>query len=219
MHRASGLFAQLGSPDNLRLAFCRASRGKSGKAEVIAFRADIEAHLKAMARELETGSLQLGGYRHFTIFEPKERIISALSFRDRVLQHAIINVCERYFEQFQIYDSYACRKGKGVDKCLARAQQYCRLYPWFLKLDVHKYFDTICHSVLLTLLEKRFKDKRLLSLFADIVLSYEVTPGRGIPIGNLTSQYFANHYLAWLDHELKDRWLVPGYVRYMDDML
>jgi hypothetical protein len=163
--------------------------------------------------------VSVGDYRRFKIWEPKERVICASAFREQVLHHALMNVCHPYFERVQIYDSYASRKGKGTYAALARAQAYNCQYAWFAKLDVRKFFDSIHHSVVQQQLARMFKDTRLLAIFADILNSYHVLPQRGVPIGNLTSQYFANHYLAGLDHFIKEILRMPAYVRYMDDMV
>lgn len=146
-------------------------------------------------------------------------MICAASFPERVLHHAIMNVCHPVFESFQIYDSYATRPGKGQYAALDRAKHYNKQYRWFCKLDVRKYFDSINHEILLQKLQHKFKDKVLLKLFSRIISSYELQPGVGIPIGNLTSQYFANFYLAFADHFIKEKLQVQAYVRYMDDMV
>lgn len=219
MRRAGGLYPKIAEPENLELAFWKAQRGKSARSDVREFRADLSANLRALREELLRGSVSVGNYRYFTIHDPKERVICAADFRERVLHHAIVNVCEPVFEKYQIFDSFACRKGKGLDACLARTREFCRKYRWFLKMDVHKFFDSVEHATLLRLLARRFKDEGILDLFSKIVLSYETSPGRGLPIGNLTSQYFANLYLGALDHQVKDVWRVPAYVRYMDDFV
>lgn len=219
MRRANNLYEQICEPENLRLAFWKAQKGKTTKASVQSFRKNLEGNLEQLHKEFVSGRMQLGNYIYFTIYDPKERMICAADFRERVLHHAVINICEPFFDAYQIYDSYACRKGKGVDAALRRAQCFCRRFDWYLKLDVHKYFDSIDHNKLLCLLDRRFKDERLMGLFSELIESYEVRSGKGIPIGNLTSQYFANLYLGALDHYLKERLQIKGYLRYMDDFL
>lgn len=219
MRRAGNLYHQIAEMENLEVAFWKAQRGKSGKSDVRIFREHLHENLQGLREELLSGDVRFCGYHTFMIRDPKERMICAVDFRERVLHHAIINVCEPVFESYQIYDSYACRKGKGMDPCLNRARSFCGKYGWYLKLDVHKYFDSVHHDILLRLLGRRFKDADLLHLFSRIVESYELEPDRGLPIGNLTSQYFANLYLGSLDHVVKEVWRVPGYVRYMDDMV
>lgn len=219
MKRAGNLYERIAEPENLRLAFWKAQKGKSAKPDVRLFAEKLEENLAALRRELLSGKVQVGDYHYFTIYDPKERVICAASFRERVLHHALINVCEPYFEAYQIRDSYACRKGKGLDAAIARLREFCGSCGWYLKLDVHKYFDTISHEILFHLLCRRFKDKALLCLMEQIIESYETLPGRGIPIGNLTSQYFANLYLGRLDHYVKETLRIRGYLRYMDDFV
>lgn len=219
MKRAGNLIERIADADNLRLAFWKASKGKRAKAEVSRFRADLDSRLRCLREQLLAASVPWGPYRRFMIFDPKERIICAAPFRDRVAHHAIINVIEPYFESYQIHDSYACRRGKGLDAALARAVDFCRAGHWYLKMDVRKYFDSIDHDVLKGLLRRRFKDALLLRLLEGIIESYATAPGQGVPIGNLTSQFFANHYLGLLDHYVKEALRCRRYVRYMDDFV
>jgi hypothetical protein len=130
-----------------------------------------------------------------------------------------MNVCEPLLEAYAIFDTYACRKGKGNRKALARAQHFARRHNWYLKLDIRKYFDSIDHGILLALLARRIKDKELLLLFAKLLDTYHTRPGRGMPIGNLISQHLANFYLGPFDHWIKEERRTKGYLRYMDDML
>ncbi|HAS81771.1 MAG TPA: reverse transcriptase [Verrucomicrobia bacterium] len=219
MKRAGGLYERIAEPENLHLAFWKARRGKDGKADVEAFRQNLDDEIECMRADLLAETMVWGRYHLFTIFDPKERIICAAPFRDRVLHHAIMNVCDPVFERYQIFDSYACRKGRGLHACLERARYYTRRHGWYLKLDVRKYFDSINHAILLQQIGDRFKDNRLVNLMASLLCTYATQPGQGLPIGNLTSQYFANHYLGRLDHLCKETLRVPGYVRYMDDIV
>ena len=214
MKRAGNLYQKISELSNLQLAFWRAQRGKSGREDVIRFRDNLDEELQQLALEIQNGTVAIGDYHYFTINDPKKRTICAASFRERVLHHAIMAVCDEEFERFQIYDSYASRKGKGVDACFKRTQEFCGKYRWFVKLDIHKFFDSVNHDILLRLLNRRFKDPRLLYLFSSIIDSYETTANCGIPIGNLTSQYFANLYLGQMDPLIKDEWKVPGYAIY-----
>jgi retron-type reverse transcriptase len=219
MKRAGHLIERIADADNLRLAYWKASKGKRAKVEVRRFRDDLNARLLGLRHDLLSGSAPWGPYRTFTVFDPKQRVICAAPFRDRVAHHAIMNVIEPYFDSYQIDDSYACRRGKGLDGALRRAVKFCHRGDWYLKMDVRKYFDSIDHGVLKRLLQRRFKDPALLGLLDGIIDSYATAPGRGVPIGNLTSQFFANHYLAMLDHDVKERLGCPRYVRYMDDFV
>jgi RNA-directed DNA polymerase len=219
MKRESKLIGKIAEPENLRLAFWKARKAKDGKLDAECFRSRLDANLLSLRQQLLTGKVNVGNYHYFTIYDPKERLICAASFHERVLHHAIMNICHTNFEKFQIFDSYASRKDKGTYAALDRAKFFQRKYKWYLKLDVRKYFDSINHNILKQQIAKRFKDKLLLMIFNDIINSYQTTAGKGIPIGNLTSQYFANHYLAVADHFIKEKLNAPAYVRYMDDMV
>jgi len=219
MARGRGLYHQITEPDNLRLAFKKALKGKSDRREVIDFRCSLDDNLVRMRTELLTGDIHTGPYRFFTVRDPKERTICAAPFRDRVLHHAVMNICEPELERYAVDDSYACRPGKGLHRALKRAQHYSRKSSWYLKLDIRKYFDSIHHDTLLQLLSRRIYDKRLMELFTRMTRSYETLPGRGIPIGNLLSQHFANFYLGILDHWLLEERKAEGYIRYMDDFI
>lgn len=210
---------KIADPDNLRLAFWKARRGKEDREEVAEYRRRLDANLADLRRGLLTGEVVVGDYFYFLIHDPKERLICAASFPERVLHHALMNVCHPVFERFQIFDSYATRKDKGQYAALDRAREHTRRYRWFCKLDVRKFFDSIDHHTLYMMLCRRFKDAELLALFRRIIDSYRTAPGRGLPIGNLTSQYFANFYLGHADHNVKERTGVRAYVRYMDDMV
>jgi hypothetical protein len=189
--RENCLVDRIADPDNLRLAFWKAGKSKTGKAEVIEFQNNLDKNLLSLRSELLGGKPAVGNYRYFKVFDPKERLICASAFRERVLHHALMNVCHDSFERFQIYDSYACRIGKGTYAALDRAETFQKRYAWFLKLDVRKYFASISHNILKGMLQRRFKERRLLDIFGAIVDSYEAAPQRGLPIGNLTSQYYS----------------------------
>ncbi len=219
MKRVGYLFDSIVDVDNLLLAFYKAQRGKSWSKDVAAFRSNLQDNIVHMRQKMIEGCMEVGRYHTFTIFDPKERLICAAHFEERVLHHAIMNVCHPFFERHLIADTYASRVGKGTYAALNRAMCGTRSYDYVAKLDFRKYFDSIRHDVLMCQLEKMFKDERLLSLLFDIIDSYSQLPGRGVPIGNLTSQYFANHYLSALDHYMKENQRVPLYVRYMDDIL
>ena len=165
------------------------------------------------------GTFQFGRYHFFTVFDPKQRTICAASFPERVAFHAMMRICHPVFDNYQTPDSFASRKGLGQYAAIGRAQQLVRHFTWYAKLDVCKYFDSIDHGVMLAQLARLFKDRQLLLYFRDLLLSYETTPGCGLPIGNLTSQYFANHYLAVADHHARQQLHVAAMVRYMDDIL
>ena len=219
MKRANNLIPPIAEPENLRLAYWKARKGKTWSQEVTAYRNNLEANLFTLREQILTDRVQVGSYRYFMVHDPKERQICASAFREQVLHHALMNVCHDHFEQAQVFDSYASRPGKGVHAALKRAASYHRPNQWFLKLDVRKFFESIHHATLKAQLRRMFKDDRLLTIFGKIIDSYEAHAGRGVPIGNLTSQYFANHYLADLDHFIKRRLHSLAYVRYMDDLV
>jgi RNA-directed DNA polymerase len=217
MKRARRLLERIVERDNLRLAFYRALRGKRDRRDAREFAAHLEANLQDMAAKIWSGQFLVGRCSQFTIHDPKKRTITAPCFAERVLHHAIMNVCEPHFERFLIDDTYACRRGKGRIAALKKAVRFSSRFPVVLKLDVRKYFNSISHEVLLERLERRFKDRHLLDLFRRIIASYHTTAGRGLPIGSLTSQHLANFYLGWFDRFVKEVIRSQGYVRYMDD--
>lgn len=219
MKRQGNLYLKITEPDNLRTAYLKAVRGKRSRYEVRAFSSELEKNLALLRHQLLNGEPEIGRYRFFTVRDPKKREICAASFPERVLHHAVMNICEPMFERYAIYDTYACRKGKGQQKAVLRAQQFCRRNEWYLKLDIRKYFDSVNHSLLLSLLGRLFREHRLLDLYASIFKTYSTQPGKGLPIGNLISQHCANLYLGVLDHWLKDTLGSKAYVRYMDDFL
>jgi hypothetical protein len=219
MKNSSYLIERIIVPDNLRLAFLKAAKGKNHAPVVEAYRSNLDHNLECLRAQIMSGEVEVGQYRRFKIYEPKERQICAPAFSEQVLHHAMMNICHEHFERYQIFDSYASRPGKGVHAALERAKKHTIRYKWFLKLDVRKFFDSLHHEVIKAQLSRVFADPRVLDIFGKIVNSYETAPQRGVPIGNLSSQYFANHYLAHLDHLVKEKMGVPAYVRYMDDMV
>jgi RNA-directed DNA polymerase len=217
--RASGLFERIVDPENFRLALYKASRYKRDRKDVRLFMKQPGSNLMDLRDTVINGRMNFSNYTLFTVNDTKKRLICAADFRSRIVQHALMNICDPVFERYQIFDSYASRRKKGTFAALARAREFSGTYPWFLKLDVRKYFDSIDHGILKEQLVRLFKDRALLDIFSRIIDSYCATPGRGLPIGNLTSQYFANHTLAGLDHAIKEQLRIKGYVRYMDDMV
>lgn len=219
MKRAGNLIHRIAEANNLRRAFLKARRGKQTRPDVRRFAENLDDELDDLRRELDSGPVDWGGYHTFQIHDPKERTIHAPAFRARVAHHAIMNPCEPAFEAYQIADSYACRKKRGLDPALKRALAFCRDGGIHLKMDVRKYFDTIDHDVLKGQIRRRFKDGRVIELFESVIDTYGTAPGKGVPIGNLTSQFFANHYLAPFDRHVKESLRVRRYVRYMDDFV
>lgn len=219
MKRVGNLMSQIADYDNIQQAFIKSCRGKQCKSEVLKFKSDYDRNISNIRQSLLSGDVEIGNYNYFKIYDPKERMICAASFRERVIHHAIMNVCHEYFERTLIYDTYATRKGKGGYKALDKAKKMALKYRYAVKLDYRKYFDSISHDILKLKLARLFKDQELLTLFDKIIDSYSIKEGKGIPIGNLTSQYFANFYLSSIDHFMKEKEGVPVYIRYMDDIL
>lgn len=219
MKRKNNLINEIILLDNLYKAWYKAKKGKTYKKEVIAYTNKLHKNLRNLQRQLFTGNVSVGTYHYFYVYEPKKRNISAATFSERVLHHALMNVCHQYFEKHLIYHSYATRKNKGTYAALDKAKLNVKKYKYFAKLDIRKFFDSIDHVVLKRKLHNIFKDNVLISVFYKIIDSYHTKLGKGIPIGNLTSQYFANHFLSSADHYLLEKIQIPAYIRYMDDML
>ena len=219
MKRHGYLFEQMIDYHALLAAAHRARRGKRDRLEVARFIFHLEPNLLALQQELRTGAYRMGPYRTFEVREPKSRRICAARFRDRVVHHAVCGVLDPIFEAGLIADTYACRRGKGTHAAVRRLHQFSRRHAYVLLCDVYHYFETLDHEVLKALYRRKLKDKALLALL-DRIVDHPIPggrPGKGVPIGNLTSQYLANLYLGELDHFVKDRLRLPGYLRYMDD--
>ena len=219
MKRAKSLFNQIVSYENLRLAWLKARKGKSNKPAVRNFSRNLNKNLEKLQKRMCASPPEFSSYAQFKINDPKERIISIVPFSDRIIHHAIMNVLEPVFERQFIFHTYACRVGKGTHAAARYAFKCARRYPCFLKLDVRKYFDSIDHVVLKNLLSRIIKDVRCLELLFSVIDSYSAGKGCGLPIGNLTSQFFANLYLSVLDHFVLEHLKPCGYERYMDDMV
>jgi RNA-directed DNA polymerase len=221
MKRAGHLLEAITEWHNLRAAFHSACKGKNAKADVLAYREQVDANLERLRRDLLGGTVSVGGYRQFKVYDPKERVITVAPFGQRVLHHVVMRVCEPVFERHLIFHTYACRKGKGRIAALDVAERFGRTHPYYLKLDIRKYFDSVDHGILKAQLRRLFKDPPLLALLDAIIDSFCVQPGKGLPIGNLTSQHFANLYLSPLDRMAgKDAGSAElKHIRYMDDMV
>jgi len=211
--------AEIAAADNLALATWKAARSKRHRPDVAEFLARSDRSLARLAQDILSARVPYGGYRSFTIHDPKHRIIHAACFEDRVLHHAIMNLAEPTFERALVPTTYACRPGRGVHRAVAQVQRNLQRYPWFGKVDVEGYFPSIDHGRLAELLARRFKGADVLDLFGRILSTYQAAPGKGLPIGSLTSQHFANYYLDGADRLLLAHPLVCAHVRYMDDII
>ena len=228
-------FEQLYSWHNLYASWRKAAKGKRGHACVAAFEHRLEENLLELQSELQVRSWRPGPYASFYVHDPKKRLISAAPFRDRVVHHALCNVIEPSFERSFVNDSYANRVGKGTHAALDRLQQFARRFPYVLSCDIRKFFPSMDHAVLRYPLSMKIDDQRILWLIDQILESGEgihrsldtayftgddlfapLRP-RGLPIGNLTSQFWANVYLNPFDHFVKRELRCPAYVRYVDD--
>lgn len=219
MKRRGNILPLIADRGNLAEAFWRAAGGKRNTAAVHRFQKDLPENLRGLSREILGECAPLGELHRFVIRDPKRRVIHASSFRERVLHHAIMNVVAADFERGAIDQSCACRVGKGNRAALARALRHTTSDRYFLKLDIRRYFDSIGHATLRRGFRRLFKDEALLLLLDRIVELFETTPGHGLPIGALTSQYFANFYLDPMDRFIKENLACRPYVRFMDDFV
>jgi retron-type reverse transcriptase len=233
--RHHDLWERVCSFDNIAAAAREAMRGKRGKAAGARFFGHWEQEVVRLERELREGSYRPGSYFYFEITDPKRRVVAAAPFRDRVVHHALVRVIEPLFEPRFIEDSYACRTGKGTHAGMRRALEFARRFPWAVKCDIRRYFPSIDHRILQGQIARVVADRAVLALIDLILASHvEQTETRwpaggdlfaavncpqGLPIGNLTSQFFANIYLDGFDHFVKQTLRAKGYVRYVDDFL
>ncbi len=238
MKTYKNLYEKICSFENLHSAYLKARKGKQYRNEILEFSYNLEENLLKLQAELKSKTYKHGKYREFVVCDSKKRLIKAAPFRDRVVHHALCNVIEPIFEKGFIGDSYACRKGKGTHRAIKRVEEFWRSAEdsqnfkekrlYCLQCDVSKYFDSIDHEILMSIIRKKISDRDTLRLIEEVVSSdghkrfhenlfdYRMT---GIPIGNLTSQLFANIYLNELDRFVKHGLGEKSYVRYMDDFL
>jgi len=211
----------------LELAFKKARKGKTLKLYVIEFENNLEENLKKLHEELKSKTYKPKPLKTFILRDPKTRKISKSDFRDRVVHHAICNIIEPLFENNFISDSFANRKGKGTFKAVERFEQFARqtshnfTYPcYILKADIKHYFDTVDHKILCSILKKKIVDNDILNLIRTILNNHKTQQnGKGMPLGNLTSQFFANVYLNQLDQFVKHQLKAKCYIRYVDDFV
>ena len=199
------------------------------------FQRKLEANIESIRQRLSDGTWAPGFYHQFKVFEPKPRIITCCSVPDRVVHHAFCQICAPLMERRFIDQSYACRKGLGSHMAILRARAISRRHPYFLKIDVRKYFDNVDHVVLEEIIASIFRESQVRELarriiervkvrVGDLILGWDKASsrprGKGLPIGNLTSQWFANLYLDGFDHYCAESLrLGLRYMRYMDDIL
>lgn len=217
--RSAVSLLDIASLDTLTLAFWRAARGRRAAEDVQRFAADLDAELARLREAILSGAAPEGRWTAFRICDPKPRRILAPCFRDRVLHHALMAHLGPVLERALVDDTFACRPGKGTLAAVNRAQAHIRRFPWFVKTDVRAYFASVDHGRLRGVLRRRFKDPGVLALCERILARTPDPPGRGLPIGALTSQHLANTYLDALDRYLLETLRVRGMVRPMDDTI
>ena len=234
MKRYGNLWPQIVEFRNLLLAAQLAQRGKRFKGNVLAFNHNREQELFRLQRELQNHTYRPGGYQTFMICDPKPRMISAAPYRDRVVHHALCNTIVPILDRTLIHDTYANRWGYGTHRALQRFTQFTRSHQYVLLCDVRQYFPSIDHAILKDQISRKIKCRDTLWLIDQITDGSNVQPGglnyfpgdtlltplerrKGLPIGNLTSQFFANFYLAGFDHFIKEQLRIGAYLRYVDD--
>jgi retron-type reverse transcriptase len=209
---------------NLYSAYLKARKAKPKSLEIREYFFNYEKELFQLQRSLIKGNYALSKYTSFKIYKPKERTIKYVNFKDRVLHHAVINIIEPIFDNSFIFDSYACRKNKGTHLAMKRLKKIIQSKnapKYYLKCDIKKYFPNIDQNRLKEIISKKIRDKKLLNIIFKIIESdhSEFGETKGIPIGNLTSQLFANIYLNQLDQYVKQKLNIKHYFRYVDDLL
>ncbi len=218
MKRIGNLYERIYSIDNLKLADAIARKGKSSQPGVIKHDQTREANIVHLHEMLKSKTYKTSEYTTFTIFEPKERLIFRLPYYpDRITHHAVMNVLESIFVSTFTADTYSCIKGKGIHaaaNAVKMALQDVDATKYCLKLDVKKFYPSVDHEILKQLLRRKIKDNDLLWLLDEIIDSTD-----GLPIGNYLSQYFANFYLCYFDHWMKEQKRVKYYFRYADDIV
>lgn len=243
MKKFNVTYEQIASYSNIYATYLDARKGKSERNEIMRFSLELDAHLNDLYNDLQEERYKVSGYRIIYIYVPKKRLIMALQFRDRVLQWAVYRLLNPLYEKTYIKDSYACIKERGREKAAFRLQYWLRQTErkpkqyYYLKLDISKFFYRVDHEVLLNILKRRIKDERLIKLFDKIINSEkrafglplgvdpcEIDPremlfDKGMPIGNLTSQMFANIYMNELDQYLKHELHLKYVIRYADDCI
>jgi len=213
--------------ENLLAAWEEFRRGKRKRADVLQFQTDLMGNILSLHHDLANKTYQHGGYEHFVVTDPKRRDIHKASVRDRLLHHAIYRILYPFFDARFIHDSYSCRNEKGTHRAMNQFQKYAQQVSrnntrtvWVLKCDIRKFFASIDHSVLMQILGKSINDKDVLWLLGNVIFSFNSGQlGRGLPLGNLTSQLFVNIYMNGFDQYMKHKLKARYYLRYADDFV
>ncbi len=214
------------SVDNLLCAWKEFLPGKKSKKDVIEFSMHLMDNILQLHDDLANKTYHHGGYRDFYITDPKLRHIHKASVRDRLLHHAVYRQLYPFFAKTFIADSYSCQTGKGTHKAVEKFKKMTYKVSknntktcWVLKCDIKRFFDSIDHIILINILEKYISDHNIINLLKGIVNSFEVSPSKGLPLGNLTSQLFVNIYMNEFDQFVKHKLKAKHYIRYADDFL
>ncbi len=217
-------------------AFRKARKGKSKMYYVINFEKDLDNNIKSLQKELIENTYQPSPLKKFIVRDPKTRTIHASIFKDRIVHHAIVNLLNPIYEKIFIYDSFASRKNKGNQEGIKRFEQFIRkvsrsgrliknpynnnsIQGYVLKCDIKKYFDSINHKILINIIRNKISDEKLINLIKLILDNLNKEDGKGLPLGNYTSQFFANVYLNKLDYFVKHELKAKYYIRYVDDFV
>lgn len=219
-------FCDVISVENLLAAWKEFRRGKRRKRDVAEFELRLEENLFALHQELVSGVWRPDAYTAFYVQDPKLRLIHKASVRDRILYQAVYRSLYLLFDEGFIHDSYSSRNGKGTHRGVKRFEMFARKVTgnyrtegFTLKCDIRKFFDSIDHEILLSLIAQKVFDPKLFELIKKIIVSFETAKGKGLPLGNVTSQLFANVYLNELDQFAKHALKARYYVRYCDDFV
>lgn len=220
------IFYNIISIDNLLLAWKKFKKNKLSKASVQEFEYNLESNILKLHSDLKQGAYKPIAYVPFYVYDPKKRYIHKAEVIDRVVHQAVINIIEPIFDKRFIHDSFSCRKNKGTHAGVKRLRSFLNKASlnntreiWILKCDVKKFFDSINHNILKDILYKQIKCTETQNLINIIVDSFEKSSKTGLPLGNLTSQFFGNVYLHELDFYIKHTLKIKYYVRYCDDVV
>lgn len=218
MKRYGNLWEKIISYENLYLAYKKAKKGKGWRKSIKVFEKDIEGNLLKLQQMLISGQFNTSKYATKIVYEPKKRTIYKLPFYpDRIVQHALLQVVLPIWNSVMIYDSYACRNGKGMHEASTKVMNHVRSYKYCLKADIRKFYPSIDHEILMKIIENKIKCEPTLNLLRNIVFSYP--GGKNAPIGNYTSQWFGNLYMNELDWYIKQNLKTKAYIRYCDDFV
>lgn len=212
--------------ENLFLSWREFKKGKTKRKDVLEFEFNLEDNIFQLYQELKNKTYKHSEYTSFYVQDPKIRHIRKAEVRDRIVHHLISKYLNHIYDKTFIFDSYSCRLNKGIHRAVNRLRQFSlkqsknnKINFHCLKCDIKKFFDSVEHDILINILKKKIKDKDFLWLIKEIINSFQKTENKGIPLGNLTSQYFANIYLSELDQFIKHKLRAKYYIRYTDDFV